>query len=81
MGTQDEEPDRPGALTDAAIRDADGPEPPGGDADFIVTKEYRRFTEFADAVRRERYIGLCHTSPRAVTGPTGTPCSTPRPSA
>jgi len=27
---------------------------------FIATKEYRRFTEFADAVRRETFIGLCH---------------------
>jgi len=27
---------------------------------FIVTKEYRRFTEFADAVRRETFIGLCY---------------------
>lgn len=27
---------------------------------FIVTKEHRRFTEFANAVRKEGTIGICH---------------------
>ncbi|OYD70179.1 hypothetical protein BDB13_3773 [Rhodococcus sp. OK302] len=29
-------------------------------AAFIVTKEHRRFTEFANAVRKERTLGICH---------------------
>lgn len=50
--------DRAAAIV-AGFNPAPGPPRP----DLLVTKEHRRFVEFADAVRRNRYIGLCYGPP------------------
>jgi len=38
-------------------------EPAAPPPTFLVTKEYRRFAEFADACRRDCSIGVCHGPP------------------
>jgi DNA transposition AAA+ family ATPase len=39
------------------------PAVPSPTTEFLVTKEYRRFAEFCDAVRRYHYIGVCFGPP------------------
>ncbi len=39
------------------------PAEPSTAAPFLVSREHRRFAEFADAVRQHRYIGLCWGPP------------------
>ena len=43
--------------------DARPSRPPRCLVDFQITRQHRRFVEFADAVRRHRYIGVCYGAP------------------
>ena len=48
-------------MTDPSLVSDD--RPPRRLAHFQVTKQHRRFAEFADAVRRHRYIEACPGAP------------------
>jgi len=62
---EEEDPDggrKQQATEDLAVPPGDGPVAPER-PQFLTTKEHRRFTEFADACRHDRYIGLCYGQP------------------
>jgi DNA transposition AAA+ family ATPase len=46
-----------------AVEDGPPEQSPRATPEFVVTKQHRRFAKFCDAVRRDRYIGLCHGAP------------------
>jgi hypothetical protein len=48
-------------MSDEPVLDDEPAAPPR--PTFLVTKEYRRFAEFADACRRDHYIGVCYGPP------------------